>query len=346
MSASASGVVSGGSSMVAWEAADAEAVVVESGPRGGAGLSVSVVKESKRVDAGWESTSGRYCEKNWCKRRSGALRGGWDASAVGAAEGVERAEEDDTVLDGEVVVVPGVSSGKGDDVCCCWVSPLAVLASTRVGDFEEALAGGTTLGGFDELKKRPPGGFENREYDLREGWCMGRRNLGNIVCGLSQIQALAQAKANVGGVSTRSECHVTGLAGRVMEGCRRPARRSKVTRFGTQSPFPSIYIPAHFNSPPSARQLPTLSTHPLHPSASLVTPTPPVAMPSPTEETIADIKSATAGFDMIFSNELEKAESIFGNGDSALHLLGSGACAFLRAALSLEVRTRLHDTGC
>ncbi|KAI0280499.1 hypothetical protein BGY98DRAFT_1106773 [Russula aff. rugulosa BPL654] len=59
-------------------------------------------------------------------------------------------------------------------------------------------------------------------------------------------------------------------------------------------------------------------------------------MLSPTEETIADIKSATAGFDMIFSNELEKAEDIFGNGDSALHLLGSGACAFLRAALSLE----------
>lgn len=59
-------------------------------------------------------------------------------------------------------------------------------------------------------------------------------------------------------------------------------------------------------------------------------------MLSPTEETITDIKSATAGFDLIFSNELEKAESLFGNGDSALHLLGSGACAFLRAALSLE----------
>jgi hypothetical protein len=68
-------------------------------------------------------------------------------------------------------------------------------------------------------------------------------------------------------------------------------------------------------------------------------------MPSPTEETIADIKSATAGFDLIFSNELGKAENLFGNGDSALHLLGSGACAFLLAALSLEVRTRLRDTA-
>jgi hypothetical protein len=68
-------------------------------------------------------------------------------------------------------------------------------------------------------------------------------------------------------------------------------------------------------------------------------------MLSPAEETIADIKSATAGFDLIFSNELGKAEDLFGNGDSALHLLGSGACAFLQAALSLEVRTRLCGTA-
>jgi len=58
---------------------------------------------------------------------------------------------------------------------------------------------------------------------------------------------------------------------------------------------------------------------------------------TPTEEAIADIKSATAGFDLIFSNELEKAETLFKTSDSALHLLGSGACAFLQAALSLEV---------
>jgi hypothetical protein len=181
VSASASGVVSGGSSNVACAAADAEAVVVELGPCGGAGLSVNVVEESKSADAGWESTSGRYCEKNWCRRRSGALSGGWDASAVGAADGVGRAGEDDPALDGDVVVVPEASSGKDDDACCCWVSPLAVLASTRVAGFAEALAGGTTLGGFDELKKRPPGGLENREYDLVEERCMGRRNLGNIV---------------------------------------------------------------------------------------------------------------------------------------------------------------------
>jgi hypothetical protein len=119
VSASASGVVSGGSSNVAWAAADAEAVVVEPGPCGGAGLSVSVVEESKSADAEWESTSGRCCEKNWCRRRSGALSGGWDASAVGAAEGVGRAGEDDPALDGDAVVVPVASSGKDEDVCCC-----------------------------------------------------------------------------------------------------------------------------------------------------------------------------------------------------------------------------------
>jgi hypothetical protein len=182
VSASASGVVSGGSSNVASAAAaDAEAVVVELVSCGGGGLRASAGEESKSTDADWESTSGRCCEKNWCRRRSGALSGGWDANAVGAAEGVGRASEEDAAVEEVVVVVPEPSSGKDEDVCCCCVSLLAVLVSTRVGDFAEALAGGTTLGGFDELKKRPPGGFEKREYDLLEEWCMGRRNLGNIV---------------------------------------------------------------------------------------------------------------------------------------------------------------------
>jgi hypothetical protein len=56
-----------------------------------------------------------------------------------------------------------------------------------------------------------------------------------------------------------------------------------------------------------------------------------------TEETTADLKSATAGFDLIFSNQLDNAVELFKTKDSALHLLGSGACAFLLAALSLEV---------
>ncbi|KAI0289831.1 hypothetical protein BC826DRAFT_1029792 [Russula brevipes] len=61
-----------------------------------------------------------------------------------------------------------------------------------------------------------------------------------------------------------------------------------------------------------------------------------MATPTPSEEAIADLKSATTGFDLIFSNELEKAEELFKTRDSALHLLGSGTCAFLQAALSLE----------
>jgi len=72
VSASASGVVSGGPSSVAW-AARAEAVP---GACGGAGPRVSVAELSKSAVAGWESTSGRCCAKNWCRRRSGPLSGG------------------------------------------------------------------------------------------------------------------------------------------------------------------------------------------------------------------------------------------------------------------------------
>jgi hypothetical protein len=109
VSASASGVVSGGSSNVAWAAADAEAVVVELGPCGGVGLSLSVVEESKSADAGWESTSGRYCEKNWCRRRSGVLSGGWEASAVGPAESVGSGDDNPG----------GLGTGKGDAAVFC-----------------------------------------------------------------------------------------------------------------------------------------------------------------------------------------------------------------------------------
>lgn len=61
-------------------------------------------------------------------------------------------------------------------------------------------------------------------------------------------------------------------------------------------------------------------------------------MLSHSEEVAADLKAATAGFDLIFSNELDKAGDLFKTSDSAFHLLGSGACAFLQAAVSLEVR--------
>ena len=82
---------------------------------------------------------------------------------MGAAEGIGWTEGEGVALDGDDDDVVEESSGKDEDAGCCWVSTLVVLASTRVGDFAEAPVGGTTLGGFDELKKRPPGGFENRE---------------------------------------------------------------------------------------------------------------------------------------------------------------------------------------
>lgn len=60
----------------------------------------------------------------------------------------------------------GSSGGDGEEEEACCGSLLLLLllgvpASTREGDF--ALAAGTTLGGLDELKNLPPGGFENRE---------------------------------------------------------------------------------------------------------------------------------------------------------------------------------------
>lgn len=72
VSESASGVVSGGSSSVAW---GTEEAVVVPGSCGGAGLRASVGEESKSAAAGWVRMSGRCCEKNWCRRRSGALSG-------------------------------------------------------------------------------------------------------------------------------------------------------------------------------------------------------------------------------------------------------------------------------
>ncbi|OBZ65787.1 Mitochondrial outer membrane protein IML2 [Grifola frondosa] len=48
------------------------------------------------------------------------------------------------------------------------------------------------------------------------------------------------------------------------------------------------------------------------------------------------LRSATEGFDWLFSNELNKARDTFTNGDSPFHALGLGVCAFLEAALGME----------
>ncbi|KAI0056452.1 hypothetical protein BV25DRAFT_1903221 [Artomyces pyxidatus] len=55
------------------------------------------------------------------------------------------------------------------------------------------------------------------------------------------------------------------------------------------------------------------------------------------EETLENLRSATAGFDFIFANDLVKAEEIFKTKqESPFHLLGMGVCAFLQAALGME----------
>lgn len=60
-------------------------------------------------------------------------------------------------------------------------------------------------------------------------------------------------------------------------------------------------------------------------------------MPTPSEQTAADLVDATAGFDMIFSNDLVGARELFEAKDSPFHALGLGVCAFLEAALGMEV---------
>ena len=58
-----------------------------------------------------------------------------------------------------------------------------------------------------------------------------------------------------------------------------------------------------------------------------------------------NLRTASTGYDALFSNDLEKARIIFGTKDSSLHLLGVGVCTFLEAALGMEVRClSLHRT--
>lgn len=55
------------------------------------------------------------------------------------------------------------------------------------------------------------------------------------------------------------------------------------------------------------------------------------------EETTRHLRSASTGFDALFNNDLAKARDILGTNESPFHLLGAGVCAFLEAALGMEV---------
>lgn len=63
------------------------------------------------------------------------------------------------------------------------------------------------------------------------------------------------------------------------------------------------------------------------------------------QDTGAQLRAATVGFDWIFANELEKARETFASGDSPFHSLGLGVCAFLEAALGMEVCTPISHTS-
>jgi hypothetical protein len=50
------------------------------------------------------------------------------------------------------------------------------------------------------------------------------------------------------------------------------------------------------------------------------------------------LQSATKGFECLFNNEIDEAKRIFNaEPDSPFHLTGNGVCAFLEAALGMEV---------
>ena len=55
-------------------------------------------------------------------------------------------------------------------------------------------------------------------------------------------------------------------------------------------------------------------------------------------DTHEQLRNATVGFDLLFANDLTKARETFASGQSPFHALGHGACAFLEAALGMEVR--------
>lgn len=84
---------------------------------------------------------------------------------------------------------------------------------------------------------------------------------------------------------------------------------------------------------------------PTHTPLSLCPPSSPSSpMASTDDETQKQLTDATRGFDELFQNELENARKIFSSSDSPFHQLGLGACAFLEAALGMEVSLRSIST--
>ncbi|KAF8803092.1 mitochondrial outer membrane protein IML2 [Phlegmacium glaucopus] len=56
--------------------------------------------------------------------------------------------------------------------------------------------------------------------------------------------------------------------------------------------------------------------------------------------------SATSGFDYLFSNDIDSARTHFQGNDDPFNLLGTGICAFLEAALGMELGLMAEATRC
>ncbi|EGN95882.1 hypothetical protein SERLA73DRAFT_113602 [Serpula lacrymans var. lacrymans S7.3] len=64
------------------------------------------------------------------------------------------------------------------------------------------------------------------------------------------------------------------------------------------------------------------------------------------QELEAKYRSASEGFDHLFSNQLISARETFSEQESPFHLLGLGVCAFLEAALGMETTLMAEATRC
>jgi hypothetical protein len=61
---------------------------------------------------------------------------------------------------------------------------------------------------------------------------------------------------------------------------------------------------------------------------------------------IAQLESATAAFDHLFSNQIDEARRAFSEHESPFHIMGLGVCAFLEAALGMEVGLMAEASRC
>jgi len=62
---------------------------------------------------------------------------------------------------------------------------------------------------------------------------------------------------------------------------------------------------------------------------------------------VSQLLNATKGFDHLFTDDIGAARKHFELNDDPFHLLGLGVCAFLEAALGMEVcltQNFMHDT--